>query len=110
MQGRTSRAEGEKDAIIKNATSIINGYKAIFVQNINVDNDQLEKNLQVLKNFNASMEFDLPAEAAVKRQCMFKMLFSFNYDSQESELNVDILDSRMSKSIKCVDTADGLCE
>lgn len=25
MQGKTSQAEGEKDAIIKNATSVING-------------------------------------------------------------------------------------
>lgn len=39
MQGKTSQAEGEKDAIIKNATSIINGYKANFFQNMNVDND-----------------------------------------------------------------------
>lgn len=39
MEGKTALAEGEKDAIIKNATSIINKYKADFFQNILVDND-----------------------------------------------------------------------
>jgi len=39
MEGKTALAEGEKDAIIKNATSTINKYKANFFQNMNVDND-----------------------------------------------------------------------
>lgn len=78
MQGKTSLAEGEKDAIIKNATSVINGYKANFFQNMNVDNDYLKKNLQVLQSFNTSMAFNLPTEAEEKRQSMFKMLYVNN--------------------------------
>lgn len=109
MQGKTSQAEGEKDAIIKNATSIINGYKANFFQNMNVDNDQLKKNLQVLQSFNASMAFTLPAEEEQKRQSMFKMLQVNNQYGQASDKNVVVMGSRLSKAVKCIDTSDGLC-
>lgn len=39
MDGKTALAEGEKDAIITNSTSLINKAKADFFQTIAVDND-----------------------------------------------------------------------
>lgn len=39
MEGQTALAEGQKDAIIQNATSIVNNYKASFFQEMAVDND-----------------------------------------------------------------------
>jgi len=73
MEGQTALAEGQKDAIIQNATSIVNNYKANFFQEMNVDNDYISKNLQVLQSFNVSMNF-ASTEETEKRNSMFKML------------------------------------
>jgi undecaprenyl pyrophosphate synthase len=73
MEGQTALAEGQKDAIIQNATSIVNNYKANFFQEMNVDNDYISKNLQVLQSFNVSMNFATNEETE-KRNSMFKML------------------------------------
>jgi len=72
MEGKTSLAEGDKDAIIRNATSIINKSKSKFYQNIFVDNDYILKNSAIIEDFIIKTNI---SSAADKQKALFKLLY-----------------------------------